>query len=209
MFARRFAARRRSPSDAWHVTDIDPRRQQLILQDLTVPYDYLVVATGATHSYFGKDAWARFAPGLKGVDDATAIRRRVLEAFERAEIASSEVERQRLLNFVIVGAGPTGVELARADRSRRLKPGTVLLREYQGERHTVTVVAKGYVWREATYASLSIIARAITGTAWNGPRFFGLRIDKGTPRFHGIPPTRRQERLRGDTWQEPGHGRPP
>ena len=69
---------------------------------------------------------------------------------------------------------------SRADRSRRLKPGTVLLREYQGERHTVTVVAKGYVWREATYASLSIIARAITGTAWNGPRFFGLRIDKGT-----------------------------
>jgi Protein of unknown function (DUF2924) len=65
-----------------------------------------------------------------------------------------------------------------ADRPRRLKPGTVLLREYQGERHTVTVVAKGYVWREATYASLSIIARAITGTAWNGPRFFGLRIDK-------------------------------
>jgi hypothetical protein len=62
-----------------------------------------------------------------------------------------------------------------ADRPRRLKPGTVLLREYQGERHTVTVVAKGYVWREATYASLSIIARAITGTAWNGPRFFGLR----------------------------------
>jgi hypothetical protein len=69
---------------------------------------------------------------------------------------------------------------SRADRPRRLKPGTVLLREYQGERHTVTVVAKGYVWREATYASLSTIARAITGTAWNGPRFFGLRIDKGT-----------------------------
>jgi hypothetical protein len=76
-------------------------------------------------------------------------------------------------------------ELARGDRSpadrpRRLKLGTVLLREYQGERHTVTVVAKGYVWREVTYASLSIIARAITGTAWNGPRFFGLRIDKRT-----------------------------
>ena len=67
---------------------------------------------------------------------------------------------------------------SRADRPRRLKPGTVLLREYHGERHTVTVVANGYVWREATYASLSIIARAITGTAWNGPRFFGLRIDK-------------------------------
>jgi hypothetical protein len=61
------------------------------------------------------------------------------------------------------------------DRPRRLKPGTVLLREYQGERHTVTVVANGYVWRETTYASLSTIARAITGTAWSGPRFFGLR----------------------------------
>jgi hypothetical protein len=66
----------------------------------------------------------------------------------------------------------------RADRPRRLKPGTVLVREHQGERHTVAVVANGFVWREATYASLSAIARAITGTNWNGPRFFGLRIDK-------------------------------
>src|SRR5215471_2101061 len=67
-----------------------------------------------------------------------------------------------------------------ADRPRRLKPGTVLVREYQGERHAVTVVANGFVWREATYASLSTIARTITGTNWNGPRFFGLRIDKET-----------------------------
>jgi Protein of unknown function (DUF2924) len=75
--------------------------------------------------------------------------------------------------------------LARGDKSpanhpRRLKPGTLLVREYQGERHTVTIVANGFVWREATYASLSTIARAITGTNWNGPRFFGLRIDKET-----------------------------
>jgi hypothetical protein len=69
---------------------------------------------------------------------------------------------------------------SRADRPRRLKPGTVLVREYQGERHTVTVVANGFVWREAIYASLSTIARAVTGTNWNGPRFFGLRIDKET-----------------------------
>jgi len=59
---------------------------------------------------------------------------------------------------------------------RRLKVGTVLVREYQGERHTVTVVSGGYVWREGTYASISTIARPITGTAWNGPRFLGLRI---------------------------------
>jgi hypothetical protein len=63
----------------------------------------------------------------------------------------------------------------RTDVPRRLKPGTMLVREYQGERHTVTVVAGGYLWREATYASLSPIAHAITGTAWSGPRFFGLR----------------------------------
>ena len=62
-----------------------------------------------------------------------------------------------------------------ADRVRRLKVGTVLVREYQGERHTVAVVSDGYVWREVTYASLSTIARAITGTAWSGPRFFGVR----------------------------------
>jgi len=60
--------------------------------------------------------------------------------------------------------------------SRRLKPGTVLIREYQGERHTVTVVPDGFVWQGATYMSLSVIAKTITGTAWNGPRFFGLRV---------------------------------
>lgn len=68
--------------------------------------------------------------------------------------------------------------LARGDKpgaDRRLKVGTVLVREYQGERHTVTVVSDGYVWRDVTYASLSTIARAITGTAWSGPRFFGIR----------------------------------
>ena len=65
--------------------------------------------------------------------------------------------------------------LARGDKGRRLKAGTVLVREYLGERHTVTVVPGGFVWRACSYASLSTIARAITGTAWNGPRFFGLR----------------------------------
>ena len=75
----------------------------------------------------------------------------------------------KLLDSLVRGDKPG------ANGARRLKPGTVLVREYQGERHTVTVVPGGYVWREATYASLSMIARAITGTAWSGPRFFGLR----------------------------------
>ena len=64
-------------------------------------------------------------------------------------------------------------------RPRRLKPGTVVVREYQGERHTVTIGPDGFVWRERTYPSLSKIAREITGTAWNGPRFFGVRIADG------------------------------
>jgi hypothetical protein len=77
-------------------------------------------------------------------------------------------------------AGLARGDWSRVDRPRRLKPGTLLVRDYQGARHTVTVVANGFVWREATYASLSTVARAITGTNWNGPRFFGLRIDKET-----------------------------
>lgn len=71
-----------------------------------------------------------------------------------------------------MGEGKAAIETAR----RRLKPGTVLVREYQGERHSVVVASDGFVWREETYVSLSIIARLITGTNWNGPKFFGLRL---------------------------------
>lgn len=77
-------------------------------------YDYLVLATGARHSYFGNDDWAKFAPGLKTIEDAREIRQRVLTAFEKAEMAETEEDRRAYLNFVIIGAGPTGVELAGA-----------------------------------------------------------------------------------------------
>jgi hypothetical protein len=82
--------------------------------------------------------------------------------------------------------------LARGDKpnaelNRRLKPGTVLVREYQGERHTVTVAPDGFLWQGTTCTSLSTIARAITGTAWNGPRFFGLRVG-GEPPTEKAPP---------------------
>ncbi|WP_191084308.1 NAD(P)/FAD-dependent oxidoreductase [Roseococcus microcysteis] len=79
-----------------------------------LPYDRLVLATGATHSYFGHDEWAGVAPGLKTIEDATAIRRRLLLAFERAELTSDAEARRELLTFVVIGAGPTGVELAGA-----------------------------------------------------------------------------------------------
>ena len=79
-----------------------------------ISYDYLVIATGATHSYFGHDDWVDFAPGLKRIEDATRIRRSILLAFEQADLAHDDAERQRLLTFVIVGGGATGVEMAGA-----------------------------------------------------------------------------------------------
>jgi putative oxidoreductase len=96
------------------VSGVDTQRRLVSTQNGEIPYDYLVLATGATHSYFGKDQWAPFAPGLKRVEDALEIRRRILTAFERAEATSSEEERKAWLTFLIVGGGPTGVELAGA-----------------------------------------------------------------------------------------------
>jgi NADH:ubiquinone reductase (H+-translocating) len=97
------------------VDRIDTNSKQVhTTKDLIFPYDYLVVAAGARHSYFGHDEWERFAPGLKSLEDALELRRRILNAFEAAEIANSEEERRSALTFVVVGAGPTGVEMAGA-----------------------------------------------------------------------------------------------
>jgi NADH dehydrogenase len=96
------------------VTGIDLQEQRVIMQDKAIPYDYLIVATGAHHSYFGHDEWEAYAPGLKTIPDATAIRRQILLAFEAAEIETDLEKRRALLTFVLVGAGPTGVEMAGA-----------------------------------------------------------------------------------------------
>ena len=96
------------------VTGVDTAAQAVLIGDRRVPYDYLVLATGATHSYFGREDWGKFAPGLKRVEDATEMRRRLLMAFERAEATNDDAERRSLLTFLIVGGGPTGVELAGA-----------------------------------------------------------------------------------------------
>jgi NADH dehydrogenase len=96
------------------VTDIDLTNQRVITQDAAMPFDYLVVATGARHSYFGHDEWEPYAPGLKSIVDATSIRRKVLLAFEEAERETDPDRIQSLLTFVLVGAGPTGVEMAGA-----------------------------------------------------------------------------------------------
>ena len=95
------------------VSGIDTARKDVIAEGRRIPYDYLIVATGAEHAYFGHD-WSSYAPGLKTIDDATYLRRRILLAFERAEAERDADERRRLLNFVVVGGGPTGVEMAGA-----------------------------------------------------------------------------------------------
>jgi NADH dehydrogenase len=96
------------------VTGIDITAREVLADGRRLPYDFLVLATGARHAYFGHDDWAGFAPGLKEIDDATRLRQRILVAFERAEVEEDAARRRALLTFVVVGGGPTGVEMAGA-----------------------------------------------------------------------------------------------
>src|ERR1700739_2634591 len=89
------------------VTGVDPVLRQIALDETRLAYDFLIIATGARHSYFGHDNWAAVAPGLKGIEDALDIRRRLLFAFEAAESSQDEAERRAWLTFIIVGGGPT------------------------------------------------------------------------------------------------------
>lgn len=118
---------RQRNAEVWlgEAVGVDPDRRVVELKDGTLEYDYLVVATGVTHAYFGHPEWEAYAPGLKTVEDATEIRRRFLLAFEAAEREADVAARAALLTFVIVGGGPTGVELAGAmvEIARHVLPG--------------------------------------------------------------------------------------
>ena len=96
------------------VTEVDAPGKRVILADGEVPYDFLILSAGATHAYFGHDDWAKFAPGLKSLSDAMEVRRRVFSAFEVAERETDEARRRAWMTFVVIGAGPTGVELSGA-----------------------------------------------------------------------------------------------
>jgi NADH dehydrogenase len=96
------------------LVSLDPQARTVQTNFGELPYDYLLLACGAQHSYFGRNEWEQFAPGLKNIEQATEIRRRVLKAFETAELTTESDERRKQLTFVIVGGGPTGVELAGA-----------------------------------------------------------------------------------------------
>jgi len=102
-----------------NVTGVDAAGKQVIVEaddkvGLKIRYEYLILATGANHSYFGHDEFAAFAPGLKSLADAEGLRNRILEVFEKAEIEDDPERHQALMTFVMVGAGPTGVEIASA-----------------------------------------------------------------------------------------------
>jgi len=96
------------------VIEIDRKRREVVTDLSRIPFDYLIIATGARHFYFGHEAWEKFAPGLKKIDEATEIRGRILTAFEMAEATADDAMRRRHLTFAVVGAGPTGVEMAGA-----------------------------------------------------------------------------------------------
>jgi NADH dehydrogenase len=96
------------------VTGVDVEQQRVLMGDRSIPYDYLVLATGARDNYFGHPDWEQFAPGLKTIEEARAIRHKILLAFETAELETDPQKIQELLTFVLVGAGPTGVEMAGA-----------------------------------------------------------------------------------------------
>ncbi|HEY8358849.1 MAG TPA: NAD(P)/FAD-dependent oxidoreductase [Ramlibacter sp.] len=142
------------------VMAIDAGLRQARLEDGTLlPYDHLIVAAGATHSYFGRDEWAAFAPGLKTLDDAFEIRRRILLAFEAAEREPDAARRQAWLTFVVIGGGPTGVEMAGtlAEIARHTLPGE--FRRFDPKSARVLLLEGGPRVLQAMPESLSASAR--------------------------------------------------
>jgi NADH dehydrogenase len=141
------------------VDEIDVAAREVVTGARRTRFDYLVVAAGASHAYFGNDEWARHAPGLKSLEDALSLRARVLTALEAAETACDPAERMRLLTFVVVGGGPTGVELAGAIAELA---GRALARDFRairGARPRVILVEAGDRLLPVFHPSLSAYAR--------------------------------------------------
>ena len=159
------------------VMDIDVARHEVILEHESVAFDYLIVATGSTHSYFGHGDWASIAPGLKSIDDATHIRRRILTAFEQAEMTDDEAVRERLLRFVIVGGGPTGVELAGTIAELAHHTLAADFRRIDPRSATVTLV-------EASPRLLPYLRPSLSDYARRSLERLGVEVRLGTPVTH-------------------------
>ena len=141
------------------VSSIDTAGRRVTIGDRAESYDYLVLATGATHAYFGHDEWQTYAPGLKQITDATGLRRRILTAFERAEIEEDPARRDALLTFAIVGGGPTGVEMAGAIAELAKKALAADFRRIEPRRTRVVLVEAGTKLLAAFPDSLSNYTR--------------------------------------------------
>ena len=159
------------------VRDIDVASRKVVLQDESVSFDYLIVATGSTHSYFGHEDWEANAPGLKSIDDATQIRRRILTAFERAEMTADEEARRRLLRFVIVGGGPTGVELAGTIAELAHHTLAADFRHIDPRSATITLV-------EAGPQLLPYLDRSLSDYARRSLEKLGVEVRLGIPVTH-------------------------
>src|SRR6516164_2021213 len=177
------------------VSGVDAARRCVLIDDGSeVPYDTLVLATGARHAYFGHDEWEQFAPGLKTLEDATTLRRHILVAFERAEREPDPARRAARLTFVIVGAGPTGVELAGtiAEMAQHTLPGD--FRNIDTRKARVVLieagprVLAGFADDLSTYAQESlerigvevVLGEAVTEIDRDGVVYGGQRLDAKT-----------------------------
>lgn len=161
------------------VSGVDVVRRVVHLADgASMGYDYLILATGASHAYFGRDEWEQWAPGLKTLDDALEIRRRILVAFERAEREQDEQRQRRLLTFVLVGGGPTGVELA----------GTlaeIARRTLRDEFHAIDTARTRIVLVEAGATILASFPAALRDAARQSLARLNVEVREGT-RVTGI-----------------------
>lgn len=156
------------------VVDVDLVTSTVTTHDDVVGFDYLVLATGATHSYFGHDDWAEIAPGLKSIDDALEIRRRILLAFERAEVATDPTVRERLMTFVVVGAGPTGVELAGAVKE-------IATKTLRNDFRSIDTTASRVLLVEAGPRVLSTFPAELSASAERQLRRLGVEVLTSTP----------------------------
>ncbi len=156
------------------VHGVDAEARLVHTDSISVPYDFLVVATGATHSYFGHDEWAAFASGLKGVEDAIRIRRRFLTAFEQAELTEDPSARERFLTFVIVGGGPTGVEMAGAMAEVARQTLAADFRRSDPRSSRIVLL-------EAGPRVLPVFPESLSGYARRALERMGVEVRTGTP----------------------------
>ena len=159
------------------VEDVDPDQRLVRTSGGDFRYDRLIVATGATHGYFGNEHWAPHAPGLKRIEDATEIRRRILLAFERAELVSGRKAEEGACTFVVVGGGPTGVEMAGAiaDMAREALP-----RDF---RHVDPALSR-VILVEAGERVLATLPEALSDYARRGAPARGVTVLTGTRQRH-------------------------